>query len=242
VISLAGIFFGRDAVQGRVYDQIKGLIGTQTAIQVQQIIQNIQHTNQGKIGSIIGFIILLLGASGVFSEIQDSLNAIWSVNPGPKKGWLWHISRKLLSFSLLIGMGFMLMVTLMVNALVDLLSENLKTHIPGQLYKLFYAINLLMIVIVISSLFTVIFKVLPNAIIRWKDAMIGSLFTSLLFLLGKFAIGFYLGNSRIGITYGTAASIIILMLWVYYSSIILYFGASFTRAYARNLGVPIRSR
>ena len=242
IISLTGIFFGRQAVEGRVYNEMKGLIGSDAAKQIQEIILNIQHNNHGTIGSIIGFIVLVLGASGVFSEIQGSINYIWSAESSKKKGWLLLLTRKLLSFSLLISMAFILLVSLLVNAVIDLLSEHLKNYFPASVVQLFYILNIILILVIIACLFTLIFKVLPNAIIRWTDAIIGALVTSFLFLIGKFIIGFYLGNSKIGITYGATASIVILMLWVYYSSIILYFGACFTKAYAKDFGEEIQPR
>jgi membrane protein len=241
VISLAGIFLGRKAVEGKVYTQLSGLVGHESALQIQQIIQNIQHTNHGPLGGIIGFIILILGASGVFSEIQDSLHFIWAVRRAKKKGWLQFIIRKLLSFSLLLSVAFILLVSLLINTVIELLNEHLERYFSDSSLSFFYTMNIILIFIVITILFTLIFKILTHAIIRWKDAVIGSLITAFLFLLGKFVIGFYLGNSSVGSTYGTAASIVILMLWVYYSSIILYFGACFTKVYAKQFGHEIRS-
>jgi membrane protein len=231
LISLAGVFFGKQAVEGKVYGEISGLIGSATAIQVQDIIGNIQKSNHGTIGSIIGLIVLVIGASAVFSELQDSITHIWSTRPKPTKGWSALVIRKLLSFSLLLGMAFILMVSLFINALTDILSEALKSRFPESIVKSFFLVNNILILFVVGVLFTLIFKILPNTRILWKDAILGALFTAVLFIIGKFIIGFYLGNSKIGITYGAAASIVILMLWVYYSAIILYFGACFTRAY-----------
>ena len=229
IISLAGIFLGESAVEGRIYHQIKGLVGSDAALQVQNIIGNIRMTKHGRLGGVIGAVILLIGASSVFSEIQSSINYIWSVPPPRKKAFLIALIQKLLSFSLLIGLAFMMIVSLLANALIDLLSTQLERYFSAGVVEVFYVVNILLILIVITFLFTIIFKVLPNAIIQWKDAIIGALFTAMLFLFGKFLIGFYLGRSKIGATYGATASIIILMLWVYYSSIILYFGAMFTR-------------
>ncbi|HEX4850748.1 MAG TPA: YihY/virulence factor BrkB family protein, partial [Puia sp.] len=213
IISLAGIFFGRQAVEGEVYSEMKGLIGSSAAMQVQEIIRNIQASKHTAIGGIIGFVILILGASGVFSEIQGSINYIWSINQTSRKGILVLVIRKLLSFSLLISMAFILMVSLAVNALIDVLSTRLKFHFNDSTVSIFYALNVLVIFVIITILFTLIFKVLPNAIIRWKDALTGAILTSVFFLLGKFIIGFYLGNSKIGLTYGATASIVIVMLW-----------------------------
>jgi len=236
IISLAGVFFGREAVQGRIYGQIRGLVGNDAAAQIQEIIKNIQKTNHGTVGAIIGVIILIIGATGVFMEIQDSINYIWSVKAKPKKGWLKIIVNRLLSFSLVVSMGFILLVSLTINAIMEALNERFLRYFKDYTVYLFYVLNILVIFLVITLLFAIIFKVLPDAHINWKDALIGAAFTSVLFLLGKLGIGYYLGNSNIGVTYGTAASIIILLLWVYYSSIILYFGAEFTKTYAMDVG------
>jgi membrane protein len=240
VISLAGVFFGQLAVEGRVYHQISELVGSNTALQIQDIIRNTQHSSQGKLGGILGTIVLLIGASGVFSEIQSSINYLWSIPAPKKKAFLFALLRKLISFSLLIGFAFLFLVSLVANALLDLLSDRLKNFFSSSTVDLFYFINLVIIVLIISATFMLIFKILPNSSISWKYAFLGALVTSALFLFGKFIIGFYLGHSKIGATYGTTASIVILMLWIYYSSIILYFGACYTAAYAEYRGHPIR--
>ena len=232
IISLAGIFFGKAAVEGQVYAEIKGLIGSNSAEQIQSIIQNIQNTPHGVIGGIIGFVILIVGASGVFSEIQDSINLIWSVQTLPQKGILQILIRRLLSFSLLLALAFLLLVALFVNAVIDLLSAHLGYRLNDSVINMVYLVNTGLIFITITIVFTLIFRVLPHSLIKWHEALIGAFFTSFLFMIGKFFIGFYLGNSKIGFTYGTAASIVILMLWVYYSSIILYYGACFTKAFS----------
>jgi membrane protein len=242
IISLAGIFFGQLAVEGRVYHQISGLVGSDTALQIQSIIRNTQESSHGKLGGLIGMVVLLIGASGVFSEIQSSINYLWSIPAPKKKAFLFAVLRKLISFSLLIAVAFLLMVSLTANALLDILSDRLKGFFSDSFLNLFNIVNLALILFVISSMFMLIFKILPNSSISWKYAFAGALVTSILFLVGKFIIGFYLGHSKIGATYGTTASIVILMLWIYYSSIILYFGACYTSVYAESRGHPIRVR
>jgi len=239
IMSLAGIFFGKQAVQGKIYGQINGLVGNDAAIQVQSIIQNISQSQNGTIGTIIGVIILIIGATGVFTEIQDSINYIWSVKAKPKKGWLKFLINRLISFSLVVSMGFILLVSLIINALMDVLSEGLRRFFKDYTIYFFYIVNILIIFVIITGLFAVIFKVLPDAKIKWKEALIGAAFTAVLFLLGKFVIGYYLGRSDMGITFGAAASIVIILSWVYYSSLILYFGAEFTKAYAIETGSGI---
>jgi membrane protein len=232
VISLAGIFYGQQAVEGKVYLEISGLVGKGSALQIQEIIRNIQKSHHTLAGGIIGFLVLIIGASGVFSEIQDSLNFIWGVKNRSAGGWLKFLMNRLLAFSFLAGVAFIMLVSLIINALLDLLSERMELNFPGYNIHLFYLFNVVLIFIIITTLFASLFKILPNASIPWKDALIGAAFTSVLFLFGKFVIGFYLGNSRIGVTYGATASIVVIMLWVYYSSIILYYGACFTKIYA----------
>jgi len=242
VISLSAIVYGRDVVEGRLYKQLSDLIGSDAALQIQNILSNAQHTHATTLGAIIGFIILFIGATGVFTEIQGSINFIWSVRAKPKKGWLKYLLNRLLSFSLVIGLGFVLLVSLIINALINLLSETLTKKFPHFPVGLFNLANSLIILTVITCLFAVIYKILPDAIIAWKDAWIGSIFTAALFLLGKFLIGYYLGKSNLGVTYGAAASVVILLAWVYYSSVILYFGAEFTKIYALHSGEGIRPK
>jgi membrane protein len=242
IISLAGIFFGRLAVEGQVYRQISGLVGSEAALQIQNIIRNTQQSGHGKIGGIIGTIILLIGASGVFSEIQSSINYLWSVPPPKKKAFLVALFRKLISFSLMLAVSFLLLVSLLANALLEILSNRLVSLFSNSSLNLFYFINLGLIILVISSMFMLIFKILPNSTISWKNCYVGALATTVLFLAGKFLIGYYLGHSSISATFGAAASIVILMLWIYYSSIILYFGACLTCAISNLRGQPIHGK
>jgi len=240
VISLAGIFWGQQAVEGRIYQQIKDLVGASAAVQIQDIIRNIQRSHHSVAGAIIGGVILVIGATGVFAEIQGSINYMWSILAKPKKGWLKLLLNRLLSFSLILAFGFISMVALIINSVMDLLGDYLKKYFSHFTVYFFYSVNLLLSIGAIILLFMIIFRILPDAILRWKDAFIGAVFTALLFLLGKFLIGLYLGNSNIGILYGAAASFIVILTWVYYSSIILFYGAEFTKAYANIAGYGVR--
>ena len=236
VISLSALIYGRDAIEGRLYGQIKGLIGSDAALQVQEIIKNSQHSNKGVIGTIIGTVALVIGATGIFTEIQDSINFIWSLRAKPKRGIVKYLTNRLLSFSLIVSLGFLLIVSLVISALLDLLSDRLTHYFPNTTVYIFQGINIAIIFVIISLLFAIIFKVLPDGKIKWKDAFVGASFTSILFIIGKAAIGFYLGRSNLGATYGTAASVIVILTWVYYTSLILYFGAEFTKAFALEYG------
>jgi membrane protein len=240
VISLVGIFWGHEAVQGRIYDQIKDLVGSTAALQIQDIIKHTQQSRHTVAGAIIGGVILVIGATGVFTEIQSSINYMWSIQTKPKKGWLKLIINRLLSFSLIVGFGFISMVSLLVNSLMDLLSDWLKNYFSHFTVYFFYWVNVGLTLAAIVLLFMIVFRILPDAIVSWKDAFIGALFTGLLFILGKALIGIYLGRSNIGLMYGAAASIVVILTWVYYSSIILFFGAEFTKAYALDHGKGIR--
>ncbi len=240
IISVASFAFGRDAVEGRVYGQIRQLIGPESAIQIQTIIANVQLKDQGAWGLVIGLVILIIGATSVFTEIQGSINYIWSIRTKPKKGILKLIIDRLLSFSLVVGIGFILLVSLIINSLMDAVYERLERMFPDSSVHLLYAVNYIAIFVVIAALFTVIFKVLPDAKISWRDSMTGAAVTGVLFIIGKFLIGIYIGNSQLGTTYGTVASIFVILVWVYYTSIILYLGAEFTKVYSRDMGKGIK--
>lgn len=239
MIFLADVFYGRVAVEGRIFDQLNGLVGPVAANQIQDIIRNATLSGKTTLTAIIGFTTLLIGATTVFSEIQDSINAIWNLKPKPKKGWLKILMNRLLSFSVVVGLGFVLLVSLIVNGLIEGMMDRLQQNYPDLTVRLVYIFNLLITFIVITLLFSVIYKVLPDAKIKWKDVLIGSMSTAVLFMLGKFAMTFYIGTSDIGSTYGTAGSLVVLLLWVYYSSVILYFGAEFTKSWAAMYGSRI---
>ncbi len=240
LISFAGILFGKDAVKGKLFYQINGLVGNSAALQIQDIIQNIEQSQFSTSGAVLGAIVLIIGATGVFAEIQDSINYIWALKAKPKKGWLKLLINRLLSFSLIVSFGFILMVSLAIHAVMDLLYDRLARLFHDSIVIVFQATNYIVLFAVISTLFAIIFKVLPDGRIRWRDAYVGATFTAILFLLGKFLIGFYLGQSSIGDTFGAAASIVIVLVWVYYSSIILYFGAEFTKVYTLDYGHGIQ--
>jgi membrane protein len=240
IIFFADLFYGRDAVEGTIFGQIKGFVGANAAAQIQEIIRNATLSNKGTVTGIIGIVTLLIGATTVFAEIQDTINTIWGLKPKPAKGWLKIVFDRLLSFSIVVSIGFLLLVSLVVTGLVEALSNRLINYFPHVALLLIYIFNLLLTFAIVTLLFAIIFKVLPDAIIKWKDVITGAMVTAVLFMIGKFGITFYIGSSSVGTAYGTAGSFVILMLWVYYSSIILYFGAEFTKAYAATYGGLIK--
>jgi len=239
IISLSGIFLGRDAAEGKVYSTLSGFVGSDTAAQLQQMIKNASITGKSQLAAIIGVITLLVGATTVFAQIQDSINSIWGLKPKPKRGWLKLIKNRFLSFSVILGLGFLLLVSLSISTLIDGFSNSLKDRFPDVAVIVFYIINLIITLIVTTLIFGAIFKVLPDARIKWKDVMAGAITTAVFFMLAKFAISFYISKSNVGSTYGAAGSLVILLLWVYFSAMILYFGAEFTKAYAVEFGSDI---
>jgi membrane protein len=240
IISLCGIFLGQEAAQGQVYNQLAGFLGKETALSLQEMIQKAAIGDKGTIAFIIGGVTLLVGATTVFADIQDSINMIWGLKPKPKRGWLKMLQNRFLSFSVIISLGFLLLVSLAVTSVLDGFSTRLQARFSDISVVVFYILNQLVTFAVITLIFGVIFRVLPDAIIKWRDVILGSMVTAVLFMLGKFGISFYIGSSDVGSTYGAAGSLIVILLWTYYSSIILYFGAEFTKAYAVEYGSEIR--
>jgi membrane protein len=230
---------GRDAVEGEVFNQIRKLVGDEAAIQIREIISNSILSEQFSITTAISVAILMFTATGVFTEIQDSINVIWKLKPKPKKGWVKIIVNRLLSFSMMISLGLLLLITFIANLLLEKLGTKIEIYFPG--ISSFYAwlINYSITLATTILFFGGIFKVLPDAHIKWKHVIIGALFTALLFLLGKWAIGIYLGRSKVNTTFGAAGSTMVVMLWIYYSAIILYIGAEFTKHYAQWRGSGI---
>jgi membrane protein len=241
IISVSDIFYGREAIEGTLYKQISGFVGTDAALQIQEIIRNAALSHDSKFATLVGLVTLLIGATSVFTEIQDSINQIWRLKAKPYKGksYLRLIVNRLLSFSIVIALGFILLVSLVINGLMDLLSNRLTQLFPEMTVVVLYVINLIITFLITSLLFGMIFKVLPDARIEWKHVRVGAFTTALLFMGGKFLIGFYLGQSQLSTTYGTAGSAIVLLLWVYYSAMILYLGAVFTHVYTAHRGSKI---
>lgn len=233
VITVADIFYGRQAIEGSLFGQIQNFVGADAALQIQDIIKNAAKSHHTKLASIVSICALVFSATGVFSEIQGSINTIWQLKAKPQKGWLYFLLNRVLSLSMVLGLGFILLVSLLANTLLALLIKRLLAILPEGSFWITYSINMLVTFIVISFLFGVIFKLLPDAKVQWKDVRQGAFLTAVLFMLGKFGIGFYLGKSNPGGTYGAAGSVVIILLWVYFSAMILYFGACFTKVNAQ---------
>jgi membrane protein len=239
VIAIAGLAFGQQAAQSKIDEQIRGLVGAQGADLVQAMIENARKPQEGILATVIGFATLLLGGLGAFGQLQEALNTIWEVTPKPGRGLRGIIQDRLISSGLVLGIGFLLLVSLVISAGLSALG-NFVTDTLGELTLVAQALNMLISFLVITFLFALIFKFLPDVKIAWRDVWTGAALTSILFNLGKAAIGFYLGSSSVASAYGAAGSLIILLLWVYYSAQILLFGAEFTQVYANQYGSQIQ--
>ncbi|WP_312363366.1 YihY/virulence factor BrkB family protein [Sphingobacterium sp.] len=239
IIALAGIFYGEDAIEGRVFLELRSFVGSSAAKQIQEVIQNLQLSGKSNLALLFSSVTLVLAATTVFGDIQNSINKIWHVRAKPKKGWLKLVQDRLLSSSLVIGLGFLLVVTLIVNGVILTLMDQLQRYFPDMTVMLVNGINFSLSFGTIFLLFSVIFKILPDVNISWRTVRAGALFTSILFVLGRYFIGVYLEHSATQDTYGAAGSFVLILLWVYYTAAILYFGAIFTREYATVMGIPI---
>lgn len=239
IISLTSLLYARDAMQGHIYSQIKDLVGAQAALQVQDIIKNIHITGKSFFASVISIIVLIIGATSIFGEVQDSLNKIWGLKVKTKKTWWKLILNRLLSFSLIISIGFIMMVSLILNAFIAAFGNYIGKYLNNFSVVFIQLTDNILVFVSTTFLFALMFKLLPDAKIKWKDVLIGGLITSFFFTLGKAGIGYYLGQSNMATVYGAAGSVIIIMVWVYYSAVILYLGAEFTKVYAKLHGGKI---
>ncbi|RZJ67132.1 MAG: YihY/virulence factor BrkB family protein [Flavobacterium sp.] len=239
LISLAGLFLGDVAIEGKIFTKLNGVVGDQAAIQVQEIITNLKLSGKTTMSVVIGAITLIIGATTVFGEMQDSINMIWKVKAKPKRGWVKLLKDRLLSGSIIISLGFLMIVSLLVDGVMLALNDLLKGYFPNTAILVFNVLNIAISFGVMTVLFGVIFKVLPDAKIAWKDVRMGAFFTACLFMIGRYVIGIYIETTSAGSAYGAAGSIIIILLWVYYTAAILYIGAEFTRVYADFVGARI---
>jgi membrane protein len=238
-ITLAGFIFGREAAQNQVVLTIQGLIGEESARAIQEMIQNASNNSKtGVISSSVSLIALLFGAGGVVGELQTSLNRIWGVATQSPGGWRGFIRNRFISFAMVLGVGFLLLVSLVVSAFIAGLTQFLGTLLGGAAL-IAHLLDIVISFCFITFLFAMIYKFLPDAEIQWKDVWIGAALTSILFTVGKSLIGLYLGSSGVTSVYGAAGSLITILLWVYYSALIFFWGAEFTQVYASQYGAGV---
>jgi membrane protein len=236
-ITVAGMVLGEQAAQGTIFAQLQGLLGPEAAGFFQSAVAHSREPGANTISAVVGLATLVWSASNVFGQLQDALNTIWEVKPKPA-GVVGAVKRRIVPLSMLLGFGFILLVSLLLSAGLSAVSTLLGDALPGS-NLLWEIINNIVSFIVITLLFAAIFKVLPDVEIRWNDVWIGALVTSALFIVGKTLIGLYLGHASVGSTYGAAGSLLVFLVWVYYSAQILFFGAEFTQVYARQRGSRI---
>ncbi len=233
IIAITGYFFGRDAVNENIIAQISTTMGADTAASIKDMLMKASKSKSSVLGSIFSVGVLLVGATGVFVELQKSLNDIWHVKLVEHSGILPILKARLFSFGLIIAIAFLLLISLVVSTGLTALSDLIKTYTSEFTVIIFNILNFIFSLAVISILFALMFKILPDAKIEWKDVWMGSLLTGLLFTIGKTALAFYFGKANPASVYGAAGSVILILLWVSYSSMIVFFGAEFTAVYAR---------
>lgn len=240
VLAIAGLVGGRDAAQGLVMAQIQDLVGVEGREFVQSMIENAATTPTGVTASILGSVTLLVGALGAFNELQNALDRIWGVEPKPITRWSLRVQRfmfkRLLSFSMMLGIGFLLLISLVISAALAALNEYLG-RIPMFSEFVLQILHLIISLGLITLLFAMIFKFIPDIEIKWRNVWLGAAITAILFTIGKTVIGIYLGQAEVGSTFGAAGSLAVLMIWIYYSSQILFLGAEFTQVFTKRSGV-----
>lgn len=224
---------GNTNVEAGLYNEIANFAGVDTALKIQEITTNSSNFSLGNLISWIGLFALIFSATGVFTEIQSSINIIWSLKAKPKKSWLKYLINRFLSLSVILGLGFVLLVSLVVSAGIDLVLQKIQAHIPSGTILISAALNIAITVAILSLIFGMIFKFLPDAKVEWKDIRSSSFLTAILFMLGKFLIAYYIGKANPAKNFGATSSVVVILLWVYYSSMILYFGVCFTKVYAQ---------
>lgn len=238
-IAIGGAVLGEDAARSHLVHEVGNLVGPQAAGALEAIVASAHQSESGVISSIIGVVVLLVGASGVFGELQYALDTIWGVKPKPKRGVVAMIRERLFSFSLVIGVAFVLLVSLVISTVLSGMGRFMEDSLPGGA-TIWQALNITVSIGVITVLFAMIYKVVPDVEIRWRDVWIGAFVTAVLFSAGKYLLGFYLGTSSVASSYGAAGSVVALVVWVYYSSQLVFLGAEFTQVFARQYGVQIR--
>ncbi len=238
IVSVAGLVFGRDAAQGKVVDAMSGLMGPAGAKSIQDAIVSANDTGHSVLANIIGIVLLLVSASGVFGELKSSLNTVWQVTPKPGS-FLVTIKERFFSLTFVLGTGFLLLVSLLLNAALAAIGTQVSGVLPaGEL--LGHVIHFVVSLAITSTLFSLMFKIIPDAHVAWKDVWLGGFVTAVLFTIGQVGIGLYLGKTSIGSAYGAASSLMIVLVWVFFSSCILFLGAEFTQEYAEMYGSKIK--
>jgi membrane protein len=233
-VSMAGIFLGQEAAQGQISAELGKIFGPQMSQALEQMIQAAAKPKSGTLATIVGIVMLMVGASGLFAQLKDALNTIWNVEPKKSSGIVGVIRQRFLSMAMVLAIGFLLLISLAFDAVISAMGPWLGNLVGGE--AIVHAIQLVLSFAISVVLFAAIFRVLPDLKIAWRDVWLGSLLTSVLFVIGKWGLGLYLGKAAVGSAYGAAGSLVILLVWVYWSAQILFLGAEFTQVYARTFG------
>ncbi|HZY81994.1 MAG TPA: YihY/virulence factor BrkB family protein [Cyclobacteriaceae bacterium] len=239
-LSIGSAFYERNIVQNELINQVGRLVGDSTAKEIENILLQATFDASGWWAKTIGIVTLAVSATTVFMSLQSSLNKIWGIKPKPQRGWLKYIINRLVSLAMVISFGFVLLVSLVIDTVLVVFQNMLARVMEGITLYLVTAVNLVISLAFITLIFGLLFKVLPDARIKWRHVWVGSLVTTLLFTAGKYLIGFYLGNSSFNSAYGAAGSLVIILLWVYYSTVIFLFGAELTSVYAKAQGAAVQ--
>ena len=234
-VAIAGAIFGRQAAQGEIQAQLAGTLGPGAAHAIEVMVANAAKPKSSTLATIVGVITLLLGAAGVFGQLQEALDTIWNVESKKSAGFMGMIKDRFLSMAMVFGIGFLLLVSLIFDAAISAMGMYIGTRVPGGEAVLLVVQNMIAFAL-ITVLFSLIFRYLPHTTVAWRDVWFGAIFTSLLFVLGKFGLGLYIGKASVGSAYGAAGSLVIILIWVYWSAQILFFGAEFTQVYAQRHG------
>lgn len=242
IIATAGKIWGEEAISGQLESQLRSMVGPEAAKEIQTMIRNTTLTGSGGIATAIGIATLVFAATTFFVTLQDSLNSIWNIKVKPNNSFLKLARDRFLSFGLILSIALLMLISLVVSAILSIFTDYLQQIFPAVAVIFIHILNIAVSLAFITFLFALIYKYLPDAVIRWKDVWVGSFLTALLFVLGKFGIGWYIGNGDIGSAYGAAGSVIIILVWIYYSSLIVFFGSEFTQQYACSFGEKIKPK
>ncbi len=240
IIFISNIFWSRQAIEGTLYNQISELVGDKSALKIEEIIRD-SSIKGHNLMALVSLFFIVITATGIFTEMKGSINLIWNLKVRPGKRWMQGVKERLVSFLLITGLGFLLLVSLILNGLLEGFMSKLQDILSINVVTV-YVFNLLLTMLVVALLFTIIYKVLPDAVISWKISATGAFIAAIVFMIGKFGITFFIQRMNLGSAYGAAGSFVVLLFWIFYSSIALYFGAAFTKSLALSQGIAIRPK
>lgn len=242
IINLVGLVWGQEIVQGQLTDEISSALGRNASESIQAMMVETQNEDKSTLATILGIGVLIFGATGVFYHLQLSLNQIWEIKPKPNSGFIKTIIDRARSFVFIIVIGFLLLISFIITAGISALNSYIKSVLPDAILYVAFVLDFVISIGIVTVLFALIFRYLPDVKIKWKSVWVGAIITAVFFVLGKFLLGYYFGESKPGSTYGAAGTVVLILLWVSYSCLILFFGAEFTWVYSKRYGSGIHSK